>query len=323
MVYVEVIRNIPLLLQLLFWYNAVLGPLPQPRDSIGFGAGLFLNSRGLFMPRPLYAGEPGPSASRSSLGIVGTIVFRRWARKQQEQTGRQYPVGLVTIALVLVLPAPRVAASGAVRHQSDHLRHAREGHASTCAAACRSCPNSSRCSSASSSTRRPSSPRWCAPASWPSRKGQTEAAGSLGLRPAQTLRLVVIPQAMRVIIPPLTSQYLNLTKNSSLAVAIGYPDLVQVFTGTVLNQTGQAIEVVVITMARLSHDQPRDVVRDEHLQPPQRDRGTVGHHHEHRRRHIRLRPAPADRSPAAAESRAAGPSPGCGRTCSPARSTRC
>jgi general L-amino acid transport system permease protein len=79
-------------------------------------------------------------------------------------------------------------------------------------------------------------------------KGQTEAAGSLGLKPGQTLRLVVIPQAMRVIIPPLTSQYLNLTKNSSLAVAIGYPDLVQVFMGTVLNQTGQAIEVVVITM---------------------------------------------------------------------------
>jgi general L-amino acid transport system permease protein len=80
-------------------------------------------------------------------------------------------------------------------------------------------------------------------------RGQTEAAGALGLRTGQTLRLVVIPQAMRVIIPPLTSQYLNLTKNSSLAVAIGYPDLVQVFTGTVLNQTGQAVEVVVITMA--------------------------------------------------------------------------
>ena len=80
-------------------------------------------------------------------------------------------------------------------------------------------------------------------------KGQTEAAGALGLRPGQTLRLVVVPQAMRVIIPPLTSQYLNLTKNSSLAVAIGYPDLVQVFMGTVLNQTGQAVEVVAITMA--------------------------------------------------------------------------
>ena len=103
-------------------------------------------------------------------------------------------------------------------------------------------------------------------------KGQTEAAGSLGLRPGQTLRLVVIPQAMRVIVPPLTSQYLNLTKNSSLAVAIGYPDLVQVFMGTVLNQTGQAIEVVVITMGGLSHDQSRDVLRDEHLQSPRRNR---------------------------------------------------
>jgi general L-amino acid transport system permease protein len=80
-------------------------------------------------------------------------------------------------------------------------------------------------------------------------KGQTEAANALGLRQGPTLRLVVIPQAMRVIIPPLTSQYLNLTKNSSLAVAVGYPDLVQVFTGTVLNQTGQAVEVVAITMA--------------------------------------------------------------------------
>jgi general L-amino acid transport system permease protein len=80
-------------------------------------------------------------------------------------------------------------------------------------------------------------------------KGQTEAAYSLGLRPGPTLRLVVVPQAMRVIIPPLTSQYLNLTKNSSLAVAIGYPDLVQIFAGTVLNQTGQAVEVIAITMA--------------------------------------------------------------------------
>ena len=107
-------------------------------------------------------------------------------------------------------------------------------------------------------------------------QGQTEAADSLGLRPGQTLRLVVIPQAMRVIIPPLTSQYLNLTKNSSLAVAIGYPDLVQVFMGTVLNQTGQAIEVVVDHHGGLPDDQPRHLVLHEHLQPPRGDRRTVG-----------------------------------------------
>ena len=247
MVYVEVLRNIPLLLQLLFWYIAVLGPLPQPRDSLGFGAGFFLNSRGLFMPRPLYAGDAWIIGAALVIGLVGTVVFRRWAKKQQEQTGRQYPVGKVTLALVLGLPLLAGCFSPSSARIPSASTCPRRGP-STCAAACRSCRNSWPFWLASSPTRRPSSPRWSAPASWRSPKGQTEAAGSLGLRPGQTLRLVVIPQAMRVIVPPLTSQYLNLTKNSSLAVAIGYPDLVQVFMGTVLNQTGQAIEVVVITM---------------------------------------------------------------------------
>ncbi len=247
MVYVELLRNIPLLLQLLFWYIAVLGPLPQPRNSVEMGAGFFLNSRGLFMPRPLYASDAWVIPTALLIGIVGTIVFRRWAKAQQERTGRQYPVGLVTLGLVAGLPIlawivlALVGANPVTFEMPEkgtfNLRGGMQilpefvalliGLTTYTAAFIAEVVRAGILAVS---------------------KGQTEAAGSLGLKPGQTLRLVVIPQAMRVIVPPLTSQYLNLTKNSSLAVAIGYPDLVQVFMGTVLNQTGQAIEVVVITM---------------------------------------------------------------------------
>ena len=247
MVYVEVLRNVPLLVQLLFWYIAVLGPLPQPRNSIEMGAGFYLNARGLFMPRPIYASDVWAIGLALLIGVVGTIVYRRWAKRQQEQTGRQYPVGLVTMGLVLGLPVITwivLALAGANPISFDmpqrgtfNLTGGMQILPEFVALLLGLCTYTAafiaevvRAGILAVS------------------KGQTEAAGSLGLRPGQTLRLVVIPQAMRVIIPPLTSQYLNLTKNSSLAVAIGYPDLVQVFMGTVLNQTGQAIEVVVITM---------------------------------------------------------------------------
>jgi general L-amino acid transport system permease protein len=247
MVYVELLRNIPLLLQLLFWYIAVLGPLPQPRNSIEMGAGFFLNARGLFMPRPLYASDAWVIGAAVLVGIVGTVIFRRWARQQQESTGRQYPVGLVTLALVVGLPVlswlvlalvgPNPVTFEMPEKGTFNLRGGMQilpefvalliGLVTYTAAFIAEVVRAGILAVS---------------------KGQTEAAGSLGLKPGQILRLVVIPQAMRVIIPPLTSQYLNLTKNSSLAVAIGYPDLVQVFMGTVLNQTGQAIEVVMITM---------------------------------------------------------------------------
>ncbi len=247
MVYVELLRNIPLLLQLLFWYIAVLGPLPQPRNSVEMGAGFFLNSRGLFMPRPIYASDIWVLLTALAVGVVGSLAFRTWARRQQAQTGRQYPVGLVTLGLVLGLPVVVwlvLAVAGAnpisfdmPRKGTFNLQGGMQilpefvalliGLVTYTAAFIAEVVRAGILAVS---------------------KGQSEAAGSLGLRPGQTLRLVVIPQAMRVIVPPLTSQYLNLTKNSSLAVAIGYPDLVQVFMGTVLNQTGQAIEVVVITM---------------------------------------------------------------------------
>jgi general L-amino acid transport system permease protein len=247
MIYVEVLRNIPLLVQLLFWYIAVLGSLPQPRDSSQLFGTFFLNSRGLFLPKPIYTSGIWMVVAAFLIGLVGSIVYRRWARKRQEQTGQQAPVGLVTLALVVALPIAVwivLTLAGANPVSFDYVQkgafNLRGGMSvlpefvalllglTTYTAAFIAEVVRAGILAVS--------------------KGQTEASGSLGLKPGQTLRLVVIPQAMRVIIPPLTSQYLNLTKNSSLAVAIGYPDLVQVFMGTVLNQTGQAIEVVVITM---------------------------------------------------------------------------
>ena len=242
-IYVEVIRNTPLLLQLLFWYNAVLKALPAVRDSVDLGLGMYLNNRGLFTPEPVF-GAAWPMVNWALLvGIAGTIAFRIWAKRKQEATGVQSPVFLVSLLLIIGLPMLVFILAG----RPISFNHVNLGRfnisgglqvypefvalllglviytAAFIAEAVRAGIQSVY-------------------------KGQTEAAYALGLRPGPTLRLVTIPQAMRVIIPPLTSQYLNLTKNSSLAVAIGYPDLVQVFTGTVLNQTGQAVEVVAITM---------------------------------------------------------------------------
>ncbi|WP_291645305.1 amino acid ABC transporter permease [Bosea sp. (in: a-proteobacteria)] len=244
MVYVEIIRNLPLLLQLFFWYNAVLKPLPNPRQSIQLPAGALLNNRGLYIPDP----HLGPGGSliiwAFLIGIAATLVFRHWARKQQAATGKQYPIGLVALGLVVLLPLAVYFATGRPvsfvypELAGFNLRGGIQifpefvalllGLTTYTAGFIAEVVRAGILAVS---------------------KGQTEAANALGLRAGPTLKLVVIPQAMRVIIPPLTSNYLNLTKNSSLAVAIGYPDLVQVFTGTVLNQTGQAVEVVAITMA--------------------------------------------------------------------------
>ncbi|WID96617.1 amino acid ABC transporter permease [Bosea vestrisii] len=244
MIYVEVIRNVPLLLQLFFWYNAVLKPLPNPRQSIELPAGFLLNNRGLYVPDPQFG--PGGNLIIWALliGLVATFVFRSWARKQQAATGKQYPIGLVAFGLIIVLPLLVYFATGRPitfvypELAGFNLRGGIQifpefvallvGLTTYTAGFIAEVVRAGILAVS---------------------KGQTEAANALGLRAGPTLKLVVIPQAMRVIIPPLTSNYLNLTKNSSLAVAIGYPDLVQVFTGTVLNQTGQAVEVVAITMA--------------------------------------------------------------------------
>ena len=241
--YVEIVRNLPLLLQLLFWYNAVLKTLPDIRDSISIGGRVFLNNRGLFLPTPIFKEGFGGAEIALLVGIFGAIIFRIWARKQQERTGRQAPVLLVTLALVIGLPLVTFILSGSPLS----FEFPQAGRFNITGGA-EVLPEFVALLFGLSIYTAAFIAEVVRAGILAVSRGQTEAAFSLGLRPRPTLRLIVVPQAMRVIIPPLTSQYLNLTKNSSLAVAIGYPDLVQIFTGTVLNQTGQAVEVVAITM---------------------------------------------------------------------------
>ncbi len=241
--YVELIRNIPLLLQLLFWYNAVLKALPEMRESIVFG-GAVLNNRGLFLPQPNFGPGTGLVALAFVIGIASALGLRLAAKRRLERTGQTIPVFGSSLALVIGLPVIAFLLAGA----EVRLIHPELGRFNVrggveilpefgallfglvvyTAAFIAEVVRAGLLSVS---------------------RGQTEAAAALGLRRRQILNLIVIPQAKRVIIPPLTNQYLNLTKNSSLAVAIGYPDFVQIFTGTVLNQTGQAVEVVVITLA--------------------------------------------------------------------------
>lgn len=242
-VYIEVVRNIPLLVQLMFWYFAVLSVLPVVRDSIRIGDNIYINNRGTNFPAIIP--EPGFWVIPVALlvGIIASLFVRKWARHRQELTGQTFPVFWTSLALIILLP---VAASYLAGHPFN--------------------------------VEYPEAGRFGITKGWSLKPeflallfglaiytgafiaeivrsginavshGQTEAAYSLGLRPGLTTRLVILPQALRVIVPPLTSQFLNLTKNSSLATAIGYPELTSIFAGTSLNQTGQAIEVILIAM---------------------------------------------------------------------------
>lgn len=243
-VYIETFRSIPLLLQIFFWYFAVLQVLPSPRQSISLGEAVFLNVRGLYFPAPIF--EPGSELFLGTFifGLVLSVIVFLWAKDKQERTGEQTPTLRIALGLCIGVPGIVFLFSGMpVSADLPALKgfNFRGGvsvipelaalwialsiyTASFIAEIVRSGINSVS-------------------------HGQTEAALSLGLPTAKTLKLIIIPQAMRVIIPPLTSQFLNLTKNSSLAMAIGYPDLVSVFAGTTLNQTGQAIEIIAMTMA--------------------------------------------------------------------------
>jgi general L-amino acid transport system permease protein len=242
-VYIETFRNIPLLLQILFWYFAVLQPLPRPRDSLQVGESIFLNNRGLFFPKPLAEDGFGIVVVAFLIAIAAVVMIARWAHRRQEATGQQFPTGWVGLGLIVGLPLLVFLFAGAPMHLEypelkgfnfrGGLEIIPELAALTLAL---SIYTGTFIAEAVRSGIQAVS------------HGQTEAAGALGLRPNLTLKLVVIPQAMRVIVPQLTSQYLNLTKNSSLATAIGYPDLVNVFAGTTLNQTGQAVEVIAMTM---------------------------------------------------------------------------
>ena len=242
--YVEIVRNLPLLLQLFFWYFAVLKTLPAPRQSFTLPGGAFFNVRGLYLPMPVPEAGFSRVIAAFVAGLIIALAVGLWARRRQLATGQSFPVFRTAAAIILGMPLLAYFASGEPLAWSfPELRgfnfqggivvlpellallfglsfYTASFIAEIVRAGIQGVP-----------------------------KGQTEAAQALGLTHRQSLRLVIVPQAARIIIPPLTSQYLNLTKNSSLAVAIGYPDFVSVFTGTVLNQTGQAIEVILMTMA--------------------------------------------------------------------------
>ena len=243
-VYIETIRNIPLLLQLFFWYFAVLKAMPAVRNSLELPFDIFVNQRGLFVPKPLPDEQFIFVVFAFFVAVVAAFGIRFWAKRRLETTGQRFPVVLTNLAILILLPAivwlivgaevafdvpvlQRFNFKGGVELPPEFVAlafglviYTAAFIAETVRAGIQSV-----------------------------NKGQTEAAQSLGLKESDRLRLVIVPQAMRVIVPPLTSQYLNLTKNSSLGAAIGYPELVNVFAGTALNQTGRAVEIIAMTMA--------------------------------------------------------------------------
>lgn len=242
-VYVEGLRNIPVLLQLFFWYALITEALPGPRQALHPLPGVFLSARGLKLPEPVWGPVHAWMGVALLIGIAGAWAVGRWARQRRERTGQLFPTIQVGAALVLgppilvwlfggaptamdvpelrgfnfqggvtVTPEFTALLVGLVLYTGTFIAEIVRGGILAVA------------------------------------HGQTEAGLALGLSRGQVLRLVVLPQALRVIIPPLTSQYLNLTKNSSLAVAIGYPDLVST-ANTAINQTGQAVEGIAVIMA--------------------------------------------------------------------------
>ncbi|NWG03159.1 MAG: amino acid ABC transporter permease [Syntrophaceae bacterium] len=241
--YIEVMQDIPILLQLFFWYAIFYETMPSPQEALNPGAGIYLSNRGVAFTIP--KGHPAYLYMLLSfligLGIV--YVMRRWARKRQENTGKFFPTFRVGIAILLGLPFITWLAFGAPMKMEVPILEGFNFQGGLMV-----------------------SPEFIAllmglilyTAAFVAEvvragiqsvsKGQREAAMSIGLRPSLVLNLVILPQALRVIVPPLTSQMLNLTKNSSLAVAIGYPDFVSV-ANTTINQTGQSIEGVALIMA--------------------------------------------------------------------------
>jgi general L-amino acid transport system permease protein len=241
--YVELIRNLPLLFQILFWYLAVLGTLPNPRQSISLFGTFFLSNRGLVVPTPIpQAGFDGVAIA-FLIAAVASIALRSYARRLLFQSGRMLTIWPVVVGLIIGLPLLASLMFGApVSFEIPQLK------GFNFAGGSRIIPEFVALTLALSTYTGAFIAEIVRAGILSVHKGQMEAGSSLGLTRGTTLRLIVVPQALRVILPPLTNQYLNLTKNSSLAVAIGYPDLVSVFAGTALNQTGQAIEIIGITM---------------------------------------------------------------------------
>jgi general L-amino acid transport system permease protein len=241
--YVEIIRNLPLLFQILFWYLAVLAALPSPRQSISVFGSFFLNNRGFIVPRPV--GEPGllPFLIALIVAITASLALHTYARRELFLRGHVFRIWPYVVGALIGLPLITMIVFGSpVVFEMPVLK------GFNFAGGSRVIPEFVALTLALSMYTASYIAEVVRAGILSVHKGQMEAGLSLGIGRGSVLRLIVVPQALRVILPPLTNQYLNLTKNSSLAVAIGYPDLVSVFAGTSLNQTGQAIEIILITM---------------------------------------------------------------------------
>ena len=245
--YIEIFRNIPLLLQLFFWYFAALRALPLPKDAINIFDIAYLSIKGLYVPRFVWT-----NFSVFLFSIVASLVaiffVFRYARIQQEKSGRRIPAFFISLGMLIVLPLFSFLIGGVtltfehpeLKQLSKTIYNYIGGVAII--------PELMALAAALSLYTATFIAECVRAGIMGVTKGQKEAAASIGLTPGQILKLVVMPQALRIIIPPTTNQYLNLTKNSSLAAAIAYPDIVLVFAGTAMMQTGRAIEIVSITM---------------------------------------------------------------------------
>lgn len=241
--YVELVRNLPLLFQILFWYLAVLSALPSPRQSISIFDSFFLSNRGIVVPKPIPHIGLEAVAIALVIAIVASLLLRNYARRQLFDHGKVVTIWPYVLGVLIGLPLVATLIFGVpVTFEMPVLR------GFNFAGGSRIIPEFVALTLALSTYTAAFIAEIVRAGIMSVHKGQLEAGSSLGLTRGTTLRLVVVPQALRVILPPLTNQYLNLTKNSSLAVAIGYPDLFSVFAGTTLSQTGQAIEIIAITM---------------------------------------------------------------------------
>jgi general L-amino acid transport system permease protein len=242
-VYVETFRNIPLLLQLFFWWALLRESAPAPRQAWEMLPGVLISNRGVVFPVPLADPVQRWMLLTLVLGILAAIALRRWSKLRQARTGAQFPAGWVGAGLVIGLPLLIFLGDGApLQLDWPELKGFNfvGGNAVSPEFAALLIGLTVYTGSFIAEIVRAG----ILAVSW----GQSEAAAALGLKPGQRMRLIVLPQALRVIVPPMTSEYLSLTKNSSLAVAIGYPDLVSI-ANTTMNQTGQAIEGIAIIMA--------------------------------------------------------------------------
>ena len=241
--YVEFTRNVPILLHILLWHGIIINTFPQTRQAINFGDITFLSNRGFYLPKPLTESGIEFVYLCFVIALIFSVLFNKYAKKKQDLTGIQYPVFWINTAVIIILPSLAFFLSGfPLAFEMPVLKgfNFRGGlHMSPELAALTFALGIYTAAFIAEIVRA---------GILAIDKGQREAAESIGLKPSKVMNLVILPQARRVIIPPLTSQYLNLTKNSSLAIAIGYMDLVATLGGISLNQTGREMETMVIVM---------------------------------------------------------------------------